>query len=144
MVVINKSGINLQIPELRKIVPSDGKPYILPYEVAIKYKGYLTPVQLSDEIIPQPTKNENNQKQTTVEDLKKESVPEIIINTIEVEEINVEESTESDLKLLDIEEIDSTKNTIKDIIVPSKQKEKKPLAGKKISRAIREQAKSKK
>jgi hypothetical protein len=48
MVVQNISGKDLKIPEIRSIVPADGKKYIVPYEVAIKYKQYLKPIQLSD------------------------------------------------------------------------------------------------
>lgn len=48
MVVQNISGTDLSIPEIRSVVPADGKKYILPYEIAIRYKQYLKPVQLSD------------------------------------------------------------------------------------------------
>ena len=48
MVVQNKTGKDLKIPEIKRIVPSDGKKYVVPYNIAIKYKQYLTPVQLND------------------------------------------------------------------------------------------------
>jgi hypothetical protein len=48
MVVVNITNKDLKIPEIRSIVPADGKKYILPHEIAVKYKAYLKPVQMSD------------------------------------------------------------------------------------------------
>ena len=49
MVVVNITNKDLKIPEIRSIVPADGKKYIVPYDVAINYKWALSPVQMSDQ-----------------------------------------------------------------------------------------------
>jgi hypothetical protein len=51
VVVVNVSNKDLPIPELRKIVPAGliDEKYVLPYDVAIKYKQYLYPVGIIEE-----------------------------------------------------------------------------------------------
>ena len=56
MVVVNITNKDLKIPEIRSIVPADGKQYILPYDVAIKYKHALAPIQMQDRpAVPSPS-----------------------------------------------------------------------------------------
>ena len=55
MVVVNITNKDLKIAEIRSIVPADGREYILPYEIAIKYKAYLRPVQMQDKPIVSPS-----------------------------------------------------------------------------------------
>ena len=68
MVVKNISGQDLRIPEIRSIVPADGKAYHLPQDIAVLYKEYLQPIQLSD--TPPPTQ----QQSRTVETLNQNAV----------------------------------------------------------------------
>ena len=48
MVVKNATSEPLPIVEIEKVIPADGKMYILPEALARKYKFALTPIQLSD------------------------------------------------------------------------------------------------
>jgi len=137
MVVINKSGMPLPIPELQRVLPSDGKQYVLPYEIAIKYKGYLTPVQMSDDVRLQPN---------PISEVKSKPVQPQIKETIE--DINTYEEPEDvkqpDLEPISVEEIDETDNTIKDErVVRPNSKKGKPLAGKKLTKAVRKRATTK-
>lgn len=50
MVVQNISGKEIRIPELNGFIPADKSYYLLPYPIAYKYKKYLKPVQLKDDI----------------------------------------------------------------------------------------------
>jgi len=56
MVVINRTKEDIKIRELKRIVPADGKKYILPADVAFKYKSLLIPVQMSDSMYDPKTK----------------------------------------------------------------------------------------
>ena len=58
MVVVNITNADLRIPEIRSIVPADGKHYIIPYEIAIRYKHALSPIQMADEPAPIPASSE--------------------------------------------------------------------------------------
>lgn len=141
MIVMNKSGLPIRINELRQIIPADGKPYVLPYQIAVKYRGRLTPVQLNDEV------QQTQQKTATVEH-KPSTVVKEIHTTENGEDINIKEETttkKNDLEPLSVEEIDKTKNTVKDTeFIRPNPREKKPLAGKKLTRTVRGRAKTKK
>jgi len=49
-VVVNISNRDVRIPELRQILPGGAinERFVLPYEIAIKYKQYLHPVAIID------------------------------------------------------------------------------------------------
>lgn len=49
LVVKNLSGVDLQIVELKRIVPADGKMYVLPHDIALKYQKYLIPIMFVEE-----------------------------------------------------------------------------------------------
>jgi len=72
MVVINRTKEDIRIKELKSIVPADGKKYILPKEIAFKYKAVLIPVQMSDSFLDEksktPPKERSTQKKLTSED----------------------------------------------------------------------------
>lgn len=124
MVVVNKSGLDLIIEELHRIVPADGRPYILPYSIAVKYKGRLTPIQLSDNIPQQSV-----QQQTT----KEIEIPEEIVI-----DFDDEEDDEVPLQVLEINEIDETDNDIEEKkIDDSYEDDPKPLKGKRIKKSRR-------
>jgi hypothetical protein len=49
-IVINKSGKTLKIPELQRLIPWDGKKYLLPDNIANKYYGFLEVVDLDNNV----------------------------------------------------------------------------------------------
>lgn len=63
-VVINVSKRALRIPELRQVVPvgSLDEKYVLPYDIAIKYKQFLRPVFYIDTELEKKKKEEEDRK----------------------------------------------------------------------------------
>jgi len=58
LVVKNGTESPVPIPELKQMLPADGKFYTLPLEIAKKYAKYLIPIKLLDESAP-VTSNDN-------------------------------------------------------------------------------------
>jgi hypothetical protein len=50
MIVQNVSGKEIKIPELKKVIPAKRAYYKLPYAIAYKYRKYLKPIQMRDDM----------------------------------------------------------------------------------------------
>jgi len=72
MVVVNITNEDLKIPEIRSIVPADGKNYIIPYEIAIRYKHALKPIQMSDD--PSPIEEDSSPIDKQIMDMNQNAV----------------------------------------------------------------------
>jgi len=50
IIVINISNRDLPIPELKQVLPAGtiDQKYVLPYDIAVKYKQFLYPIQVID------------------------------------------------------------------------------------------------
>lgn len=140
MVVVNNSGMPLRIEETHQIIPSDGRPYVLPYSVAIKYKGILTPIQMSDDPPPpQQVQPAQMSPEQTVAPVNVGEEIDLNGSADESEETSDEEAeTTEDLEPMAEDEIDSTDNKVKDEApVRPNSRKSKPLTGVRISRAKR-------
>jgi len=76
-VVINISNKDLRIPELKKILPGGGlqERYVLPYNIAIKYKQFLHPVAIIDpDHQDEPIKENKNKTVKKKKTIKKKVV----------------------------------------------------------------------
>jgi glycosyltransferase involved in cell wall biosynthesis len=58
VVVKNESGVALPIVELHRQIPSDGQEYVIPYHIAVNYRGRLTLVHKVQQDHPQPKQEE--------------------------------------------------------------------------------------
>jgi len=112
MIVVNISGKPLPIPEIHKIIPSDGKQYILHEQLARKYKEFLKPIQMSDSPPPAPVVINRQYKATVIE---------IDLDSIIAEEIEP--------KMLDENVFNEIKKSDEPVV--------KPLSGKKIAKNIK-------
>ena len=63
MIVQNISGKEIRIPELKKILPATSAYFRLPNAIAFKYKQYLKPIQMSDDM-PLDTMSQYTEKST--------------------------------------------------------------------------------
>jgi len=83
IVVINVSNQDLPIPELRQILPAGtiDERYILPYDIAIKYKKFLYPVMVIDPEYemrePATLGNENKFYSTPISEVPKFDINEL-------------------------------------------------------------------
>jgi hypothetical protein len=109
MVVINISGKPLEITEIQKVLPFDGKMRILPEGLARKYSEFLKPVQKSDTPPPVQMVAQRKYKATVVE--------------IDLDSIIAEEFQPKKLNIIKEE----TEPTVINNVV-------KPLAGKSINK----------
>lgn len=130
MVVVNISGKDLKIKELRQTVPADGKKYILPYNIAIRYKKYLKPVQLSDsppEEYNKPMKQESDKTIDKVEVNKESPKTENKVETkTEQKPISKEESNKE--TNLNLENVTDKKEAVLNIYKEGLVKTKKEIA----------------
>jgi hypothetical protein len=143
MVVENISGRDLEIVELNKILPFDGKQRVLPYQLAVKYKEFLKPIQMSD--TPPPAYNVINNRKY------KATVVEINLDDIIAEDIQqfqppkeLQESILTQLKVFHEQEKKEKplivpaqvpeEPNIEEIIGKAEELRVKPLTGKKINK----------
>jgi len=128
MVVVNKSGLPIRIVELKQIIPFDGKQYVLPYEIAYKYKGFLTPIQMSDMPLTPPTPPAQQEVPVQPDEISYPNVNEECKNELNINEMVTEEQIE-------VIKIPKPANKTKNV--------DKPLKGKKINKTIRKNLSSK-
>lgn len=114
MVIQNISGQPLLIVELEKIVPADGKCYILPENIAFKYKDYLKPIQRSDHP-PTPTLVSQQKYNATIVEIDLDS-----LIAEEFEPYKLDEDILDEIKVITPKENEKINNI------------NKPLSGKKI------------
>ena len=123
MIVQNISGRDIKVPEMRKVIKA-GSAYIsLPYSIALRYKSFLKPIQMSDTLMNTKLENkqteleDNKTSKSISEDTNKNFIPEVI-----------------GIKKPEVEDIEEILEEVEEKPEPKKKvAKKKPAAKKKVS-----------
>lgn len=84
-VIINRSGRDLIIPEIRKIIPFDGKRYIVSNDIALKYRSLIeiVPIELQEKVKDQTTIIEEMKKKSIIFDIFRNCELDISVSTFD-------------------------------------------------------------